>query len=273
MILDESEQSYLATHRAHEAEWLVEQWRMLAGETGLTVTTLGEAGDHSVILLESKAAANGGGLYLSAGIHGDEPAAGLGLLEWARRNGPFLAEESVVIAPCLNPWGLAHNLRTDQNGDDLNRRFEPGGGPVIEALLRHIAGRRFAATVSLHEDYDARGVYLYELADKEACIGERLLSVVEEVLPRHHGMVDGHEAPRGVIRREDPVEEIVRRIEGMPEAIYLNQHHTEVALTFETPSEFSLYQRVLAQARFLEAVAGMFAEGESLSGCEQSGDS
>lgn len=271
--MDESEQSYLASHHAHEVEWLVGEWKALGGELGLTVTTLGEAGDYPVILLESRAAAKGGGLYFSAGIHGDEPAGGLGLLEWARQSGPFLAEEPVVIAPCLNPWGLAHNLRTDQNGDDLNRRFEAGGGPVIAALLRHIAGRRFEATVSLHEDYDARGVYLYELAERSACIGERLLSVVEEVLPRHHGMVDGHEAPRGVIRREDPVEEIVRRIDGMPEAIYLNQHHTEVSLTFETPSEFSLYQRVQAQARLLEAVGSMFAGGELPSGCGQTGNS
>jgi hypothetical protein len=39
----------------------------------------------------------------------------------------------------------------------------------------------------------------------------------------------------------------------MPEAIELHQRGCPLTLTFETPSEFDLDQRVMAQVRFIEA--------------------
>lgn len=226
----------------------------MAEESGLEMRTLGEEGGYPVAVLEG--GENEGGIYLSAGIHGDEPAATLGLVEWAEKNAALLREESVLIAPCLNPWGLANNVRTDEEGRDLNRRFDkPGVGPIGK-LLERIEGREFRRAVMLHEDYDARGVYLYELAQEENMIGEELLTAVEGVIPREEGDVDGRETVRGVVQRSDDLEEIVREIDGMPEAIKLSWQGAETALTFETPSEYSLYVRVRAQVAFLEAVMG-----------------
>jgi hypothetical protein len=44
---------------------------------------------------------------------------------------------------------------------------------------------------------------------------------------------------------------------GMPEAIALYDMGCGVSLTFETPSEFALDDRVKAQAAFLKVVVGM----------------
>ena len=43
-------------------------------------------------------------------------------------------------------------------------------------------------------------------------------------------------------------------IEGMPEAIYLFLNQTDISLTYETPSEYSLFDRVAAHGRALDAV-------------------
>jgi hypothetical protein len=47
-----------------------------------------------------------GGLYLSAGLHGDEIGAVEGLYTWAALEGPRLRALPVIIFLCLNPHGL-----------------------------------------------------------------------------------------------------------------------------------------------------------------------
>lgn len=59
-------------------------------------------------------------------IHGDEPASktlALGLIEWLEHNSSRLSGISVVVAPAVNPDGLAANSRFNANGVDLNRNF------------------------------------------------------------------------------------------------------------------------------------------------------
>jgi succinylglutamate desuccinylase len=112
-----------------------------------------------------------GGVYLSAGIHGDEAAATEGLYGWAEIHAAILPELPVMIFPCLNPWGLLSNRRTDSENRDLNRSYHLNELPRIRAQKDLIQRQSFRLTMCLHEDYDARGVYLYE-----ACLPKRLRS-------------------------------------------------------------------------------------------------
>jgi hypothetical protein len=204
------------------------------------------------------------GLYLRAGIHGDEAGAVLGLLEWAEGNLDVLRTHPVVIFPIVNPWGVAHNKREDESGRDLNRAFDEFSIEPIGAMLDFIAGVEFAVAVSLHEDYDANGVYLYELARRGERWGDELLQRVEGVLPRLEGAtVEGRRAVNGVLRRTQGLKKIAREIDGMPESIALYLSHARTALTFETPSEFSISRRVKAHMRFLDGVvARVIRSGE-----------
>lgn len=234
----------------------------MAKEASLRVTTLGEESGYPVLALQNRKKLDGPRLYLSTGIHGDEPAAVLGLLEWAEENVELLRSQPIVIFPCVNPWGLVHNKREDENGDDLNRSFDqPETGP-IGAMREFIAGHEFAVALSLHEDYDANGVYLYELAGQGESWGDDLLEQAEKELPRHQGTVEGRSAKNGVLRRSRNVARIASEIEGMPESIHLFLNHARVAMTFETPSEFSLYRRVRAHKRVLERLVERLGEGK-----------
>lgn len=250
--MEADERQFLTRHRAHDVPDLLARWSRVAAVAGLAMVELGEEGGHPVRAFEG--AGRAGGVYLSTGIHGDEPAATLGLVTWAEANVDRLRGRPVFIAPCLNPWGLENNLRTDAEGRDLNRRFDQPGEGAVGRLLARIEGRRFRRAVHLHEDYEARGVYLYELAAEEHMIGEQLLAAVDQIIPRELGPVDGRETVRGIIHHAGDLEEIVREIDGMPEAIKLSWQGAETSLTFETPSEFSLYDRVRAQVAFLDAV-------------------
>jgi hypothetical protein len=241
------------SHRAHDYAHLVRRWRAVAKLAGVKLTPFAQAGDFKLFYLQT----SGAGLYLSAGIHGDEPGASEGLIAWAEKHARELARLPLLIFPCLNPWGLTQNCRLDENGLDLNRAFDRDSVPVTRALRDVLRDRQFAAALTLHEDYDAQGIYLYEVQRERPFWGEALIRAARHVIPIDpRSRVDTSPSLRGVIRRKFDAQ-IQRRIGGMPEAIYLHRHHARRSITFETPSEFALDKRVAAQVALIEACVSL----------------
>lgn len=256
--VDSREVEYLRGHRCHDVPHLLRRWRRVARGAGLVQETLSEASGLPVLGLASRGGREEGGFYFSAGIHGDEAGAVMGLLEWAEERIEVLRTLPVVILPCLNPWGVVNNSRLDSGGRDLNRNFDAPGRGLMAEIRSFLGGWSFEAAVSLHEDFDANGIYLYELARRGDHHGEALLERAEKVLPRHRGPVDGRVFRNALMRRTRGWEEVCRQIEGVPESIYLHLHHARRAFTFETPSEFSLHQRAGAHRAFLDGVLELF---------------
>jgi hypothetical protein len=188
-------------------------------------------------------------LYLSAGIHGDEPAPVEALIEWAEENKEQLGKFNFLIFPCLNPWGLERNIRFDAEGLDLNRCYNSRKLPRISAQLAVMKGRRFDIAACLHEDYDARGFYLYEIAAARPHLGEGICRQLARIMPADsRSKIDGHSARAGLIRRR------IRphMLPGHPEAFRLHFHHAVRTFTLETPSEESLAARVKLHHAFLD---------------------
>ena len=102
-------------------------------------------------------------VYISAGIHGDEPAGPLALLRLVRAD-HWPDQCEFLLCPALNPYGLAHNQRVNRDGLDLNRQYLK---PVAPEVVSHCAWLteqgRFDLALCLHEDWEAKGFYLYEL--------------------------------------------------------------------------------------------------------------
>lgn len=190
-------------------------------------------------------------LYLSAGIHGDEPAGTEALITWCEQRWRHLQGFYLLIFPCLNPWGLQHNNRMDARGRDLNRGYRRSDVPVIQAQKKFLRGRKFNFAVMLHEDFDAHGVYLYEIPGTKPFWGEALIAAAELHLPAEpRKRVEGRRCRHGVIRtRVTPA-----TLPEHPEAFLLRFGHTMRSLTVETPSEFSLTVRVEAQMAMLDEV-------------------
>lgn len=236
--------------RVHHYGQLVARWRRLARAAGLRMRTFAQTGDYPCHYLETPGAAAERPLYLSACIHGDEPAAAEGLLRWAEQRPRALRDRPFLIFPCLNPWGLVNNQRTNAQGIDLNRRFDCDDLSPIAELKKLLAGRRFAASLCLHEDYDALGVYLYEISRRrELDLGRAMLQAAGAVLPIDaRKTIEGRRFDGGLLLRRARMEKIPLH----PEAIYLYLHHTDQALTFETPSESSLALRVSATERAID---------------------
>ena len=247
-----------STQRVHDYRHLVARWRRVAKAAGLKLETFAKAGDYPVHCLHSRDRSDGG-LYVSAGIHGDEPAASEGLLRWAEARLPTLTRQHptvpLLILPCLNPWGLVNNRREDAEGHDLNRVFDRTDLTPVNELRTLIGRRRFALAIHLHEDYDARGNYLYEIHDRAPDWGLDLLSHCSRAIPADpRGTIDGRPFKDGVALRRANLE----RIPLHPEAIYLYLRNAPHVLTFETPSEFGLARRVRAHVLLMEECVRRF---------------
>jgi hypothetical protein len=231
---------------------LMQGWsRLVRRLPHLELRVFGDAGGYPLLLIESRRRMPGAlSVYLSAGIHGDEPAGVEGLLRWAERDLPHAGELNWQIFPCLNPWGLERNIRFDAGGRDLNRCYNVRGVPQITAQLAAMKGWRHDLAIMLHEDYDARGFYLYEISARRPHWGEDLIHSVTSILsPDTRRTIDGHRARGGLIRRRiSPA-----MIKGHPEAFRLHFRHAARTLTIETPSEKSLETRVRLHAEFLSA--------------------
>lgn len=192
--------------------------------------------------------------YLSAGIHGDEPAPPLALLELLEA-GAFDQRANWFICPLLNPVGFT--LATRENGDalDLNRDYKALRSPEIVA---HVAWLRrqpnFDLALCLHEDWGSAGYYLYELNPlNRPSLAGPIIGAVEKVCPIDWGnVIDGREAALGIIR---PVSDPSLR-EDWPEAIYLRAHHTTLSYTLESPSALPLTTRIAAHRRAVETAIG-----------------
>jgi len=231
----------------------MERWlSVVKGRTSLSLSLYGEAEGYPLMVVQSEHPdPKMPSVYLSAGIHGDEPAPVEGLIRWAEASLAKLESWNWMIFPCLNPWGLERNIRFDAEGRDLNRFYDSRKVPQINAQRALMREARFDAAATLHEDYDSRGFYLYEVAAKRPHWGESLCTELASVMsadPRRR--IDGHSARNGLIRRRITPD----LMKGHPEAFLLHFYHASRTFTLETPSEESLGDRIRLQERFLAAM-------------------
>ena len=206
----------------------------------------------------AKTGQNSPGLYISAGIHGDEIAGPLTVLEMLRKPG-FFDRFHTVIFPLLNPEGLARNIRTNADGIDLNRDYRE---PKAQETMGHIAALktlgRFDAAMMLHEDFEGIGAYLYELNEGVACaLGADMIAAMGRHVPIDmRPEIEGAIANGGVINRRDLVAKYgaIENRPDWPEAIYLTVNHTRASITTESPMPFPLAQRIAAQIAAVETL-------------------
>jgi predicted deacylase len=113
---------------------------------------------------------------LIAGVHGDEPAgpeAVIEIIEALPNAG--LKECDLHIFPCLNPWGFANNVRENKLGIDVNRAFERSDVAEVGIVKQALADARYIFALDLHEDWEAKGTYLYEDTSVGSLVGHLII--------------------------------------------------------------------------------------------------
>lgn len=218
---------------------------------GFASTVIHETKSGPIMAWERKG--DGPLVYLSAGIHGDEPAGPLALLELLRSDF-FCHTNHWIICPALNPDGLVAHTRENADGIDLNRDYftrESQEADKHAAWLDTIGVP--ALFVSLHEDWETSGFYLYEL-NLTGGPTTHAYRIIEAVKPWFHPepgpVIDGHDAYEAgwIYHASEP--DIPT---GWPEAIYMIKKGCPLSFTFESPSASPLAERVAALAAGVRA--------------------
>ncbi len=183
-------------------------------------------------------------IYISAGIHGDEPASPLAACRLLREN-QWPEGVAITLLPCLNPVGFARGTRENGQGTDLNRDYL---NPQSLEIRAHVAWLEkqpsFDLTLCLHEDWESHGFYVYELnPDGRPSLAPGIVAGVSPVCPIDYSpVIEGRDASGGVISPNlDP-----RTRPLWPESFWLIMSRSRLSYTLEAPSDFPLATRVAA---------------------------
>ncbi len=213
-------------------------------------------------------------IYLSSGLHGDEPAPPLAIanLLWENK---WPADWNVYICHCLNPEGFRANQRANAAGIDLNRDYCESKSREICTHIGWLENQpSFSMTVSLHEDWEAEGFYVYQLGPLSAePVIEHILREVAHVcsidesptidhLPAEDGVLDlaFHSLQMNELLIDGLGERSAATVLAKPpgsiwsEAIYLINRKTKASYTFESASALPIPVRVQALTQAVNAL-------------------
>ena len=226
---------------------LIELFKKEAENQQFEVDVFGKQDNYDMIGLSKEVDSSLPYVYISAGIHGNEPAPPLAVLKLLKA-GAFTDDYNWVICPVMNPYGLSKATRRNSEGIDMNRQYKDSTSPEIDMHIRWLERyTHFDLTMSCHEDHEAVGFYLYEKhSNDKPSIAQDVIKAVAPILPIDMDYsIDGEHAVKGVIRSEKSPE----KRKHWPEMIYMAHNYTEGRhYTFETPSQFNIKSRVNAMA-------------------------
>jgi hypothetical protein len=167
-----------------------------------------------------------------------------------------------LVLPCINPFGWAHDRRTNADGRDINRQFrDPAQCPEAAMVGRVVGQERSLLAMDLHEDSDATGYYLCETKTGPPFLGELIPQALNGVMRvAADERLDGRRArgPGWVLRlaRRSAFE----RRRQWPLAFHLTACCTDHFLCSETPTRLPMELRVQAHLTVLQEALG-FAMG------------
>ena len=184
-------------------------------------------------------------IYISAGIHGDEPAGPLAALKLIQEN-QWPENLDLWFCPCLNPLGFALNTRENSKGFDLNREYLK---PVAEEITAHITSGWKSSPQFRPLPPAARrlGNPTWQLLlirtepDAHPSLAEPMIEAVSKVCPVDPSdIIEDRPAKNGIIRPNIDI----RTRPLWAEAFFLIAYKTRMSYTLEAPSDYPLSTRI-----------------------------
>lgn len=203
-----------------------------------------------------------GPIYLSGGIHGDEPAGVWAALEFFQRfpDLPAVYQRfNYMVLPCINPYGFEHNSRQNHDRVDLNRQFRNPDPPEEVLFVQSaVGGTKYRIAMEFHEDIDTPAFYLYELVQsEEPSWGRKIIDRIRlQTEVNDQEQIEGMPADHGLIARENAgrvITEVMAERADWPQAFFHFANGTGHCYTTETPVHLAPPQRTAIHLAALDA--------------------
>ena len=220
----------------------LEEFSGLAAESGFSRHVLAEVDGYEIPAFVRRAV-GAPTVYVSSGMHGDEPAGPLALQELLKED-LFGYELEWMLCPLMNPTGISMASRENKQGIDLNRDYLRRSSAEVAGHVRWLEKQPVPDVfLSLHEDWESTGFYLYEIQKCEfSSVADAILkAAANEIEPEPSSLIDDHDVrePGWIFHKPE-----ADFPEDWPEAIYMANMGTQVSYTFETPSSLDLEKRI-----------------------------
>lgn len=206
---------------------------------------------------------------LFGGVHGDEPAGFISVLEFLEQR--RWAEHPAVsfsVFPCLNPTGCTLGTRENADGIDINRTYDRDEVPEVRVLRAMIKHDAFDAFIDAHEDPEEDGFYVYAFLEDRAWHPEVVQAVAERGPVTGKSEVDETPVEAGLISvgedrsREEAFQEYMEDGDW-PLPFYLYSLGMRSGMTTETPGQIELATRVAMQHAARERVLELLTAARS----------
>ena len=208
---------------------------------------------------------------LFGGVHGDEPAGVLTLLEFLEeRHWADHPSIAFSVFPCLNPTGCTLRTRENADGIDINRTYDRDEVPEVRVLRTMVKQDEFDAFIDAHEDPEEDGFYVYAFLENRAWHPEIVEAVAERGPVTGKSEVDETPVEAGLISvgedrsREEAFQEYMDGGDW-PLPFYLYSRGIRSGMTTETPGQVELTTRIAmqhaARERLLELLTASRSPG------------
>ncbi len=188
-------------------------------------------------------------VYISSGIHGDEPAGPVSINKLLEKN-QWPSDVNIYLLPCLNPTGCKLHTRENEDGVDLNRDYLNPTSKEVKAHTNWLEKQvDFDMSICVHEDWEAEGFYIY---GSNKIIARKIIKEVEKVFPIEQNSADERLVKKGVVSAS-----YKHKLPFWPEAFYLHIKKKSMNFTLETSSDYMLEDRVKAHMKAIETALGL----------------
>lgn len=136
-----------------------------------------------------------------SGLHGNEPAGPEAMFDFFLKHLSTANNDvNLFLMPLLNPHGFNRFIRKDANNTDMNRQWDKTSRKLIKNLKKLFLDQNFDLVISLHEDPNVDGFYVYGGRYIKGEKLEAIASILEKFMkPIKDGEIYGDPVFKGMV--------------------------------------------------------------------------